>query len=176
MCKFLLKIITDSYRKLSYGKFLTPIFAHLKISFTGKSPRESTSTVFFKAYFKRKNMKFFYGKWCHKETVLESRRKNLHDTSVSPKTSRDQSKFVSPFTIHPRRLANKPFSSNSEVISLLENMKQHILLLEDGLMMTMIANQQVTFIDKRIWLSLLLLKTMRMFIRKNQELSQLRLL
>ncbi|XP_027157536.1 uncharacterized protein LOC113759170, partial [Coffea eugenioides] len=36
-----------------------------------------------------------------------------------------------------------------EVISLLEDLKQHILLLEDGLMMTMSLGQQATFIDKR---------------------------
>ncbi|CDP19765.1 unnamed protein product [Coffea canephora] len=61
MCKFLLKISTDSYKKLSYGKFLTPIFAHFKIPFTGKSPNESASTIFSKTYFERKNLRFFKG-------------------------------------------------------------------------------------------------------------------
>ena len=59
MCKFLLKISTDSRRKLFYEKFLTPIFAHFKIRFTGKSPKKSASTVFSKAYFERKYLKFF---------------------------------------------------------------------------------------------------------------------
>ena len=40
-------------------------------------------------------------------------------------------------------------SSNLEVISLLDDLKQHILLLEDGLMMTMTSDQQATFVAKR---------------------------
>ncbi|XP_027156749.1 nucleolar and coiled-body phosphoprotein 1-like [Coffea eugenioides] len=59
------------------------------------------------------------------ETVAESRRKNFHETPVTPKTPRDQSDYVSPFTIHPRKSASKSLSSNSEVISLLEDLKQH---------------------------------------------------
>ncbi|XP_027171904.1 uncharacterized protein LOC113771527 [Coffea eugenioides] len=43
-------------------------------------------------------------------------------------------------------------SSNLEVITLFENLKQHILLLEDGLMTTMTSEQQVTFVAKRILL------------------------
>ena len=53
ICKFLLKINTDSRRKLFYGKFLIPIFAHFNIPFTGVSPKESASTIFSKAYFER---------------------------------------------------------------------------------------------------------------------------
>ena len=142
MCKFLLKISTDSHRKLSYEKFLTPIFAHFKIPFTRVSPKASASTVFSKAYFERKNLKFFDGKWCYKESVLESRTESRHETPVTPRTPRDQSKFVSPFTIHPRKSSTQPSSSNSEVISLFENLKQHVLLLEDGLIMTMSPEQQ----------------------------------
>nr|XP_027118533.1 uncharacterized protein DDB_G0286299-like [Coffea arabica] len=50
---------------------------------------------------------------------------------------------------HPanEKSAAKSSSSNSEVISLLENFRQHILLLEDGLMMTMSSEQQATFIE-----------------------------
>ena len=59
ICKFLLKLSTDSHRKLSYGKFLTPIFAHFKIPFTGVSPKENSSFAFTKAYFKRKSIRFF---------------------------------------------------------------------------------------------------------------------
>ena len=149
MCKFLLKISSDSRRKLSYEKFLTPIFNHFEIPFTGKSPKESASTVFSKAYFERKNLKFFEGHWCYKETVSESRRKNLHETPVTPRTPRDQSMYVTPFTIHPRKSASKFPSSNLEVITLLEDLKQHILLLEDGLMMTMTFDQQATFVVKK---------------------------
>nr|XP_027062805.1 uncharacterized protein LOC113689195 [Coffea arabica] len=83
------------------------------------------------------------------ETVAESRRKNFHETPVTPRTTRDQSDYVSPFTIHPRKSASKSFSSNSEVISLLENLKQHIMLIEDCLMMTMSPAQQSSFIEKR---------------------------
>ncbi|XP_027173728.1 nucleolar and coiled-body phosphoprotein 1-like [Coffea eugenioides] len=111
---FLLKISTDSRRKLSYGKFLTPIFAHFEIPFSEKSPKDSASTVFSKAYFERKNLRFFDGHWCYKETVAESRRKNFHETPVTPRTPRDQSDYVSPFTIHPRKSASKSLSSNSE--------------------------------------------------------------
>ena len=57
--------------------------------------------------------------------------------------------YVSPFTIHPRKSATKSSSSNLEVISLLENVKQHVLLLEDGLMITIIFEQQATFIAKK---------------------------
>ena len=57
--------------------------------------------------------------------------------------------YVTPFTIHPRRSASMHTSSNLEVISLLEDLKQHILLLEDGLMMTMTSDQQATFVAKR---------------------------
>ncbi|XP_027168756.1 nucleolar and coiled-body phosphoprotein 1-like [Coffea eugenioides] len=129
---FLLKISTDSRRKLSYGRFLTPIFAHFEIPFSGKSPKDSASSVFSKAYFERKNLTFFEGHWCYKETVAESRRKNFHETPVTPRTPRDQSDFVSPFTIHPRKSASRSFASNSEVISLLEDLKQHVLLIEEG--------------------------------------------
>ena len=45
--------------------------------------------------------------------------------------------------------STQPSSSKSEVISLLEDLKQHILLLEDGLMMTISPEQQATFIDKK---------------------------
>nr|XP_027093660.1 uncharacterized protein LOC113714062 [Coffea arabica] len=83
------------------------------------------------------------------ETVAETRRKNIHETPVTPRTSRDQSMYVSPFTTHPRKSASKSFSSNSEVISLLEDLKQHVLLIEDGLMMTMSPAQQSIFIEKR---------------------------
>ena len=61
MCKFLVKFSTDSSRKLSYGKFLTLIFAHFKIPFAGVSPKETSSSVFTKPYFERKNIRFFYG-------------------------------------------------------------------------------------------------------------------
>nr|XP_027127763.1 nucleolar and coiled-body phosphoprotein 1-like [Coffea arabica] len=128
---FLLKISTDSRRKLSYGKFLTPIFAHFEIPFSEKSPKDSASTVFSKAYFERKNLKFFDGHWCYKETVAESIRKNFHEIPVTPRTSRGQSDYVSPFTIHPRKSISKSFSSNSEVISLLEDLKHHVSLIED---------------------------------------------
>ena len=148
MCKFLLNISTDSRRKLSYEKFLTPIFAHLEIPFTGKSPRDSASTVFSKAYFERKNLKFFEGHWCHKEPLSEFRRKSLHETPVTPRTPRDQSMYISPFTIHPRKSANKSFVYNSEVITLLEDLKQHVMLIEDGLMSTMTPDQQASFIEK----------------------------
>ncbi|XP_027150377.1 histone H3.v1-like [Coffea eugenioides] len=83
------------------------------------------------------------------ETVAESRRKNFHETPVTPRTPRDQSDYVSPFTIHPRKSASKSFTSNSEVISLLEDLKQHVLLIEDGLMMTMTPAQQSSFIENR---------------------------
>ncbi|XP_027178010.1 nucleolar and coiled-body phosphoprotein 1-like [Coffea eugenioides] len=83
------------------------------------------------------------------ETVAESRRKNFHETPVTPRTSHDQSDYVSPFTIHPRKSASKSFASNSEVISLLEDLKQHVLLIEDGLMMTMTPAQQFSFMEKR---------------------------
>ncbi|XP_027171740.1 nucleolar and coiled-body phosphoprotein 1-like [Coffea eugenioides] len=115
---------TDSRRKLSYGRFLTPIFAHFEIPFSGKSPKDSVSSVFSKAYFERKNLKFFDGHWCYKETVAESRRKNLHETPVTPRTPHDQSGYVSPFTMHPRKSAN-------------------------GLMMTMTSAQQSSFLEKR---------------------------
>ena len=128
---------------------LTSIFAHFKIPFTGVSQKMSTSTIFSKAYFERKNLRFFDGKWCYKESVLEFRTKSRHETPVTPRTPRDQSKFVSPFTIHPRKSSAQPSSSNSEVISLLEDLKQHILLLKDGLMMTMSLEQQTIFIDKK---------------------------
>nr|XP_027109247.1 uncharacterized protein LOC113729117 [Coffea arabica] len=59
------------------------------------------------------------------ETVAESRRKNFHETPVTPRTPRDQSDYISPFTIHPRKSASKSLSSNSEVVSLLEDLKQH---------------------------------------------------
>nr|XP_027103027.1 polycystic kidney disease protein 1-like 3 [Coffea arabica] len=65
------------------------------------------------------------------QTVAESRRKNFHETPATPRTPRDQSDCVSPFTIHPRKSASKSFASNSEVISLLEDLKQHVLLIED---------------------------------------------
>nr|XP_027062892.1 proteoglycan 4-like [Coffea arabica] len=65
------------------------------------------------------------------ETVAESRRKNFHEIPVTPRTPRDQSGFVSPFTIHPRKSASRSFASNSEVISLLEDLKQHVLLIEE---------------------------------------------
>ena len=81
--------------------------------------------------------------------MAESRRKNFHETPVTPRTPRDQSDYVSPFTIHPRKSASKSLSSNSEVISLLEDLKQHVMLLEDGLMMTMTPAQQSSFIEKR---------------------------
>ncbi|XP_027182105.1 uncharacterized protein LOC113780505 [Coffea eugenioides] len=45
--------------------------------------------------------------------------------------------------------ASKFPSSNLEVITLLEDLKQHILLLEDGLMTTMTSEQQATFVAKR---------------------------
>nr|XP_027093661.1 uncharacterized protein LOC113714064 [Coffea arabica] len=53
------------------------------------------------------------------ETVAESRRKNFHETSVTPRTPRDQSDYVSPFTIHPRKSASKnllvpPIPENNE--------------------------------------------------------------
>nr|XP_027065364.1 DNA ligase 1-like [Coffea arabica] len=51
--------------------------------------------------------------------------------------------------VRERKSTIKSFSSNSEVISLFENLKQHILLLENGLMMTMSSEQQATFINKR---------------------------
>ncbi|XP_027166245.1 nucleolar and coiled-body phosphoprotein 1-like [Coffea eugenioides] len=140
---------TDSRRKLSYDRFLTPIFAHFEIPFSGKSPKDSASSVFSKPYFERKNPKFFDGHWCYKETVTESRRKNLHETPVTPRTPHDQSDYVSPFTIHSRKSASKSFSSNSEVISLLEDLKQHVMLLEDGLMMTITSAQQSSFLEKR---------------------------
>nr|XP_027071792.1 nucleolar protein dao-5-like [Coffea arabica] len=41
------------------------------------------------------------------ETVAESRKKNFHETLVTPRTPRDQSDFVSPFTIHPRKSASR---------------------------------------------------------------------
>ncbi|XP_027155605.1 nucleolar and coiled-body phosphoprotein 1-like [Coffea eugenioides] len=66
------------------------------------------------------------------ETVAESRRKNFHETPITPRTPHDQSDFVSPFTIHPRKSASRSFASNSEVISLLEVLKQHVLLIEEG--------------------------------------------
>nr|XP_027090373.1 nucleolar and coiled-body phosphoprotein 1-like [Coffea arabica] len=121
---FLLKISTDSRRKLSYGRFLTPIFTHFEIPFSGKSPKDSASSVFSKAYFERKNLRFSDGHWCYKETVAESRRKNFHETPVTPRTPRDQSDYVSHFTIHPRKSAN-------------------------GLMMTMTPAPQSSFIEKR---------------------------
>ncbi|XP_027166423.1 uncharacterized protein LOC113766428 [Coffea eugenioides] len=45
----------------------------------------------------------------------ESTRKNFHETPVTLRTPRDQSMYVSPFTIHPRKSANKSFSSNFEL-------------------------------------------------------------
>ncbi|XP_027156269.1 nucleolin-like [Coffea eugenioides] len=48
-----------------------------------------------------------------------------------------------------RRSASMHTSSNPEVISLFDDLKQHILLLEDGLMMTMTSEQQATFVAKR---------------------------
>ena len=80
---------------------------------------------------------------------MEFRTKSRHETPVTPRTPRDQSQYVSPFTIHPRKSSTQPSSSTHEVISLLEDLKQHILLLEDGPIMTMSPVQQVTFIDKR---------------------------
>ena len=60
---FLLKISTDSHRKLSYGKFLILIFAYFKISFTRVSPKENASSIFSKAYFERKSIRLFDGHW-----------------------------------------------------------------------------------------------------------------
>ena len=80
---------------------------------------------------------------------MKFRTKSHHETPVTPKLPRDQSQYVSPFFIHPRKSSTQPTSSNHEVVSLLEELKQHILLLEDGLMVTMPSEQQATFLDKR---------------------------
>nr|XP_027099034.1 DNA ligase 1-like [Coffea arabica] len=48
-----------------------------------------------------------------------------------------------------RRSTSMYTSSNLEVISLLDDLKQYILLLEDGLMMTMTSEQQATFVAKK---------------------------
>ena len=123
MCKFLLKICTDSGRKLSYGKFLTPMFVHFKIPFTGVSPKDNASTIFSKAYFERKIWRFFDDHWCYKESILEFRTKSRHETPVTSRPPKYQSQFVLPFTIHPRRSSTQPSSSNHEVISLLKKLK-----------------------------------------------------
>ena len=144
----MLKFNTDSHRKLSYGKILTPIFTHFKIPFTGVSPKENSSSIFTKSYFERKSIRFFDGHWCYKEDVLESRTKICHETPVTSRPSK-QSHVIFPFSIHSQKSSSQPTSSNHEVISLLEELKQHVFLLEDGLMMTMTPKQQATFLNKR---------------------------
>nr|XP_027088612.1 uncharacterized protein LOC113709964 [Coffea arabica] len=63
-----------------------------------------------------------------------------------------QKGFITQRTIIPykfQRSASMHTSSNLEVISLLDDLKQHILLFEDGLMMTLTSEQQATFVAKR---------------------------
>ena len=58
MCRFLLRLSTNTHRKLSYIKFLKLIFKHFNVPFTGSSPKENFTCFFTKNYFKRKNIKF----------------------------------------------------------------------------------------------------------------------
>nr|XP_027062966.1 nucleolar protein dao-5-like [Coffea arabica] len=97
---------------------------------TRKSPRTRTETQNAEASATQTSQGTRSGK--NPETVAESKRKNFHETPVTPRTPRDQSDFVSPFTIHPRKSTSRSFASNSEVISLLEDLKQHVLLIEEG--------------------------------------------
>ncbi|XP_027182087.1 uncharacterized protein LOC113780488 [Coffea eugenioides] len=113
-----------------------------------KSPRKGKKTT----KWKRKSPRTRSGVQDTMPTAQRSGEKK-HPANKQPKTQTAEQPTPLPKFIdddaRDRKSATKFCSSNSEVISLFEDLRQHIILLEDGLMMTMSSEQQATFIEKR---------------------------
>lgn len=70
------KIKTNARGKLSYAKFITPVFKHFSITFISELSKENSTHFFTKSYFEHKNVKFFDGVWVHKKVATETRSKH----------------------------------------------------------------------------------------------------